>query len=150
VAAPQLTVRDAAAAELDPATLYRILQLRVDVFVVEQHCCYPELDGRDLEPGTRLVWAEDGDGAADVVATLRILAEPDGSARIGRVATAPEARGKGVAARLMSRALDIIGDRRVEMHAQSYLTQWYAGFGFEVCGAEYLDDGIPHTPMRRG
>jgi ElaA protein len=137
------------AAELDPATLYRILQLRVDVFVVEQHCCYPELDGRDLEPGTRLVWAE-YDGVVDVVATLRILTEPDGSARIGRVATAQQARGRGVAARLMRRALEITGDRPVELHAQSYLMQWYAGFGFTVCGAEFLDDGIPHTPMRRG
>ena len=147
MAASQLTVHDATAAELDPATLYRILQLRVDVFVVEQHCCYAELDGRDLETGTRLVWAEEGDA---IVATLRILTEPDRSARIGRVATAQRARGRGVAARLMTRALEITGDRRVELDAQSYLTEWYAGFGFTVCGAEFLDDGIPHTPMRRG
>jgi ElaA protein len=147
VAAPQLTVHDAAATDLDPATLYAILRLRVDVFVVEQQCCYPELDGRDLEPATRLLWAARG---RDVVATLRLLTEPDGSARIGRVATARQARGTGLAAQLITRALELTGERPVELHAQSHLAHWYERFGFTVCGAEFLDDGIPHTPMRRG
>jgi ElaA protein len=131
---------------IDSATLYRILALRVDVFVVEQHCAYPELDGRDLDPATRLVWASRGD---EVLATLRLLFEPDGTARIGRVATAADARGSGLAAALMDRALELAGPATVELHAQSYLVDWYGRFGFEVCGAEFLDDGIPHTPMRR-
>jgi len=81
-------VRDAHAADLDATTLYKILKLRVDVFVVEQVCAYPELDGRDLEPGARQLWIEQ---SRDVVATLRML--DDGAAlRIGRVATAPGAR----------------------------------------------------------
>src|SRR4051794_32306760 len=63
-------VQDAALAELDPVTLYRILALRGDVFVVEQNCVYADLDGRDLEPDARQLWIEQ-DGA--VVATLRML-----------------------------------------------------------------------------
>src|SRR5690606_34048120 len=83
------TVRVASFAELDAPTLYRLLKLRVDVFVVEQKCAYPELDGRDLEPETRHLWIEDGAGAP--LAYLRVLREPDGAARIGRVVTAPHA-----------------------------------------------------------
>ena len=60
--------------------------MRQDVFVVEQQCLYADVDGRDLEPDTVQVWAVDEDGS--VVATLRVLREPDGTARIGRVATA--------------------------------------------------------------
>src|SRR5689334_11657896 len=63
------SVHAAPTAHLDAATLYRILALRTDVFVVEQHCPYPELDGRDLEPGTVHLWAARG---RDVLATLRV------------------------------------------------------------------------------
>ncbi len=146
--APWATVRihDARLVELDPAVLYRILALRVDVFVVEQACPYPETDGRDLEPAARQLWIE-RDGA--VVATLRLLVDPDGAARIGRVATAVDARGEGLAARLMDRALELCAGRTVVLEAQSHLRGWYARFGFAQGGAEYLEDGIPHVPMRR-
>jgi ElaA protein len=138
-------VQSAPTAALDAATLYRILQLRVDVFVVEQHCPYRELDGRDLEPGTRQFWI----GSADTVrATLRVLGEPDGGARIGRVATASSARGQGLAAALMSAALAALDDRDVVLDAQTYLNTWYARFGFVPDGSEFVEDGIPHVPMR--
>lgn len=137
-------VRDAVAAELDATTLYKILKLRVDVFVVEQTCAYPELDGRDLEPGTRQLWIE---RSGEVVATLRVL--DDGAAlRIGRVATAASARSAGHAGRLMRRALALAGDREVVLDAQSYLSRWYERFGFEQDGDEFVEDGIPHVPMR--
>ncbi|WP_375484701.1 GNAT family N-acetyltransferase [uncultured Jatrophihabitans sp.] len=139
-------VRDALLVELDPTTLYRILALRTDVFVVEQDCVYADLDGRDLEPGARQLWLE-RDGA--VLATLRLLDDPDGTARIGRVATAKRARGQGLAARLMQRALELAGERAVLLDAQSYLEQWYARFGFVRDGEEFVEDGIPHVPMRR-
>ena len=140
-------VRDARLAELDPVTLYRILALRTDVFVVEQDCPYPELDGRDLEPDARQLWIEQ-DG--QVLATLRLLHDPDGHARIGRVATAKQARGDGLAARLMARALELADGKTVVLDAQSYLAGWYARFGFEADGPEFVEDGIPHVPMRRG
>jgi ElaA protein len=147
----------AAPADLDAGTLYRILQLRVDVFVVEQQCPYRELDGRDLEPGTRWLWATDGDA---VLATLRILREDRTTARIGRVATAPAARAGGIGTVLMRQALaaldsdaesaaDLGAGIEVVLDAQSPLVAWYQRFGFEPDGAEFVEDGISHLPMRR-
>lgn len=149
------SVQDAATAHLDASTLYRILVLRSAVFVVEQNCVYLDADGRDLEPNARQVWIE-RDG--DVVATLRLLVDPaDASAgnateapiRIGRVATRADCRGAGLAAALMRRALELCEGRVVVLSAQTYLADWYARFGFVVDGPEFLDDGIPHVPMRR-
>ena len=142
-----VTVHDAVLADLDPLTLYRILRLRNEVFVVEQDCVYLDTDGRDTEPGARQLWIAEGE---QVVATLRLLLDHDGCWRIGRVATAVDARGRGLAALLMTRALQLAGDAVVVLEAQSYLTRWYGQFGFEVSGPDYVEDGIPHTPMRRG
>jgi ElaA protein len=139
-------VHDAALTDLGPVTLYRILALRSAVFVVEQDCVYLDPDARDLEPDARQLWIEQ-DGA--VVATLRLLHDADGAARIGRVATAASARGSGLAAALMRRALELAADRDVVLGAQSYLFDWYTRFGFERDGADYVEDGIPHVPMRR-
>jgi ElaA protein len=144
---PTSPVQVASVADLDPATLYRILALRVDVFVVEQQCVYRELDGRDLEPSTQQLWIADDDHA--VRATLRLLTDADGRARIGRVATAVQARGQGLAAQLVNRAVELAADREIVLDAQSQLADWYARFGFERTGADFLDDGILHTPMRR-
>lgn len=141
-----LPVRDAALRALDPATLYRILALRTEVFVVEQNCVYQDLDGRDLEPSARQLWIED-DG--EVLATLRILTDDDGRLRIGRVVTAPKSRGAGLAALLMRRALELVGSAPAVLEAQSHLVDWYARFGFVVAGPEYVEDGIPHTTMTR-
>jgi len=135
-------------AQLDTETLYALLRLRVDIFVVEQHCAYPELDGRDTEPATVHLWlTAAGDPAP--LGYLRILSESDGSARIGRVAVAPSARGAGAARRLMTAALDRIGDQPCVLDAQAGLVGFYRSLGFAVTGAEYLEDGIPHVPMRR-
>ncbi|MGH9249976.1 MAG: GNAT family N-acetyltransferase [Acidimicrobiales bacterium] len=142
-----LVLHTAAFADLDTATLYAVLRLRVDVFVVEQHCAYPELDGRDTEPGALHVWL--ADESAGPVGYLRILADPDGVARIGRVAVARSARGAGLARRLMQAALQQVGDRPCVLDAQAGLVGFYAEFGFVVTGPEYLEDGIPHVPMRR-
>jgi ElaA protein len=133
--------------QLPPDVLYSILQLRVDVFVVEQDCAYPELDGRDLEAGAILLWASDAD---TVVATLRVLDEPGGRARIGRVATAADHRGSGVAAALMQAAIEQVPGREIELHAQAHLEKWYERFGFRRSGPEFVEDGIPHVPMSRG
>lgn len=140
------------AADLDLATLYKILRLRMDVFVVEQACPYPELDGRDLEPTTRQLWVADADGG--VIATLRLLedgADADGepSFRIGRVCTERAHRGRGLSARLLETALAEVGERPCRIEAQTYLTDMYARFGFTVASDEYIEDGIPHVTMLR-
>jgi ElaA protein len=141
----RIDVRRASFEELEPRTAYLLWQLRESVFVVEQQCCYPELDGRDLEPGTGHLWVED---AGQPVGYLRILDDGD-HLRIGRVLVAPSHRGRGLAETLMRSALAFAGDRGVRLDAQSYLEAWYAGLGFRRTGAEFLDDGIPHVPMER-
>jgi ElaA protein len=142
---PRTEVRVASFRDLDTTTLYAILKLRCDVFVVEQKCFYADVDGRDTEHGTRHVWAARGD---DILAYLRILDDGDVE-RIGRVVTAPDARGAGLAGRLMEHALTVIGNRPSVLHAQAYLTTYYRRFGYLQTGPEYLEDGIPHIPMAR-
>lgn len=132
--------------ELDARTAYDLWRLRQDVFVVEQECPYADLDGRDREPGTRhvVLWH---DGVVN--GCVRLLEETDGVVRIGRVALAPRVRGRGLADEMMHEALATVADRVAVLDAQSPMVDWYAGFGFVVTGPEFLDDGIPHVPMRR-
>jgi ElaA protein len=138
-------LRVAAFGELDAYTLYALLRLRAEVFVVEQDCAYLDLDGLDTEPGTRHLWLE---RAGDPVAYLRVLVAGDGR-QIGRVVVAKAERGEGLAARLMDAALELVGVRPCRLNAQSYLVEFYRRHGFAPAGPEYLEDGIPHTPMVR-
>ncbi|QIS05153.1 GNAT family N-acetyltransferase [Nocardia brasiliensis] len=138
------------ALDLDTATLYQLLKLRVEVFVVEQKCAYPELDGLDLQPETRHFWLDD---EGEVIATLRLLEEHvDGvkTFRIGRLCTAVPARGHGYTTRLLQAALAEVGSATVRLSAQTYLVDMYAKHGFKPDGEEFEEDGIPHLPMRKG
>jgi ElaA protein len=139
------TLRTAPFAELTPTELYGLLRLRVDVFVVEQACPYPELDGRDVEVGTVHLWHEAADGA--VLATIRVLENGEDRA-IGRVATAVSARGRGLSAQLVRRGIELCEGRTIDIGAQAYLEHWYERFGFRRSGPDYVEDGIPHLPMR--
>jgi ElaA protein len=116
------------------------------VFVVEQGCPYPDLDGRDLEAATRhVVLLDEHD---DVVGTLRVLDDGD-AMRIGRVVVARAARGRGWAALMMAEAMALCAGREVRLDAQRGLTGFYETFGFVVAGPEFDEDGIVHVPMRR-
>lgn len=139
------TLHRANGPDLTAAELYAILRLRSDVFVVEQECVYADLDGRDLLASTQHLWLAEGD---EVLAYLRILAEPSGGLRIGRVVTAASARGRGLAGELMAAALDGV-DGEFVLDAQTYAQGLYARYGFVAEGAEFLEDGIPHVTMRR-
>lgn len=139
-------VRSATFAELDVATLYAILRLRSDVFVVEQRCTYRDIDGRDTEPTTRHLWIAGGDGA--VGAYVRTLDEGGDVTRIGRVVTAPELRGQGLADRLVRHAVEA-APGAVVAAVQARLTGWYGRRGFVVDGPAFVEDGIAHVPMRR-
>ncbi len=136
--------------DLDAATLYDLLTLRIEVFVVEQACPYPELDGSDLMAQTRHFWLEEKSG--DPIATLRLIeGNPSGRGqfRIGRVCTRAAARGRGYATRLLQAALADVGGEPCALNAQTYLIDMYARHGFVVDGDEFCEDGIPHVPMRR-
>jgi ElaA protein len=137
-------IHTAAFEDLDPRTAYLLWQLRERVFVVEQACPYLDLDGRDLESGTRHLWAAE---QGRPVAYLRVLEDGEGM-RIGRVLVDDEHRGRGLAGELMETALEVVGDRPCRLDAQSYLVEWYRRLGFEPCGEEFLEDGIPHVPMQ--
>jgi ElaA protein len=131
--------------ELEPRVAYDLWALRQAVFVVEQDAAYLDLDGRDVEPATRHVWITEADRP---VAYLRVL-DDEATVRIGRVVVAPTHRRRGLAEQLMKAALDMVGERPSELHAQSYLEQWYTRFGYTRSGDDFLDDGILHTPMYR-
>lgn len=133
------------------ADLYDMLKLRVDVFVVEQHCPYPELDGNDKDC-LHLRLLMDG----DLLACARLWRPTlEQHPRIGRVAVSPEHRGKRLGEALMREAISEVEKRHpgepIEISAQSHLQKFYGSLGFEVISEEYLEDGIPHVDMlRRG
>jgi ElaA protein len=139
-----VSIHVVAAADLTARQLHDLLRLRVDVFVVEQECPYHELDGRDLEPGTTHLWVE---ANGEVAASLRLLTDAH-CHRIGRVATHARHRSVGYAGTLMDRAI-VLCDGPVELDAQTYLKDWYERFGFVQTGETFVEDGIPHVPMRR-
>lgn len=137
-------VLDVAGDRMTARQLYDVLRLRAAVFVVEQDCPYLDPDGADLDPTTRHLWIEGSTG--EPVATARVI-EEGGAWRVGRVVTRADARRSGLAARLVEHALATTG-RPVVLSAQSHLAGWYADLGFVVDGPEFLEDGIPHIPMR--
>ena len=142
----RLRLRRAPFADLTPHEVYGLLRLRVDVFVVEQECPYPELDGRDVEPATVHLWYAADDGS--VAATIRILDNGDSRA-IGRVATAAAFRRRGLAANLVQEGIALCAGFPITLGAQAHLEGWYERFGFRRSGPGYVEDGIPHVPMRR-
>ena len=139
-----MRIQDRPFAKLTTLELHDIVKLRVDVFVVEQECPYPELDGRDTEDGTHHIWIADDVG---VVAYVRVL-DDDDATRIGRVVTRDDARSGGFAGALLDHVLETTEGPWV-LDAQTYLVGWYRARGFEDDGDEYVEDGIPHLPMRR-
>ena len=135
-------------AALSGREVHDIMRLRVDVFVVEQRCVYPEIDGQD--PGALHVLGTTSSGT--LAAYARILPphvpEPP---HIGRVIVHPDHRGQHVGRHLMHRALGALeqhyGSRRSALAAQAYLVDFYGSFGYSAVSAAYLWDGIPHVDM---
>ena len=143
------TVHRAWAADLDPVMLYALLRLRVEVFVVEQSCAYPELDGRDLEPRARHYWLGGSGAPEPVLGCLRLLKEPDGGYRISRLCVVRELRGRGLGHRLMDAVLAEVADGSCVLDAQLSQVEFYTGHGFVPVGVPYDWHGHEHVPMRR-
>src|SRR5689334_6417671 len=120
-------------ADLASADVYAILELRAQVFVVEQKCAYLDPDG--LDRAARHVWAAD---AGAIVAYARVLAAPT---RIGRVVVAPGRRGSGLGRELMQRVIATTTGP-IRLSAQSHLERFYNELGFVRVGEPYDEDGI--------
>ena len=134
--------------ELAPAELYAIMQLRNEVFVVEQDCVYQDADDKD-----QLSWHLTGWDGACLVAYTRII--PPGISYnapcIGRVVTSPRYRKTGIGRELMelsiSKTFSLFNSSEIKIGAQLYLAEFYRSLGFVQSSSEYLEDGIPHIEM---
>lgn len=136
--------------ELTLDELYAILQLRSEVFVVEQNCVYHDPDGKDNKAWHLMCFDKD-----QLIGYTRIL--PPGISyndpSIGRVVTASSVRKTGLGWELMLRSLDtcekLFGKLSITLAAQLYLKDFYVSLGFKVSGEVYKEDGIDHIQMTR-
>ncbi|HEX2682409.1 MAG TPA: GNAT family N-acetyltransferase [Ferruginibacter sp.] len=134
--------------ELTAAELYAIMQLRNEVFVVEQNCVYQDADGKDQASLHFCGWVGD-----ELVAYTRII--PPGisyaEASIGRVVTSTTYRKTGAGRKLMEESIKQTLERfkvnSIKIGAQVYLTRFYESLGFKQSSGEYMEDGIPHIEM---
>lgn len=131
--------------DLSLRQLYNILKLRVDVFVVEQNCPYPELDNED-EEAIHLFVEEEG----EVASYIRIITNQV-KTRIGRVVTHKNHRGNGLSSNLMEEAMRYLKEhysaKSIMLSSQEHLQHFYGKFGFVPMSEMYLEDGIPHVDM---
>ncbi|MEP2024130.1 MAG: GNAT family N-acetyltransferase [Reichenbachiella sp.] len=127
--------------------LYQLLKLRVEAFVVEQECPYPELDNADQNAVHFIVEKEER-----VIGYLRLFDLKNDSSKISRVVTAKDHRGEGISRKLVEAALSQVKKENktnsVVLQSQEYLTDFYASFGFEKTSDVYLEDNIPHVDMQ--
>ena len=132
--------------DLTPDELYRIMKLRVDVFVVEQKCPYAELD--NLDQAAMHVWLED---EGRIVAYLRVMdkgAESD-CVSLGRVLSVKRrcGLGTGVLQKGIQVAQEVYGAEAIYLEAQTYARGLYEKLGFRQISEEFILDGIPHIKM---
>ena len=134
--------------ELTTQELYNILQLRSEVFVVEQNCIYQDIDGKD-QKAVHIFLKEN----KNVLAYSRIFDESEyfENPSIGRVVVKKEKRGSELGKKIMVEGAKYIKEtftnKKIEISAQKYLKDFYSELGYEFTGNEYLEDGIPHIRM---
>lgn len=140
--------------DLTPHELYAILQLRNEVFTVEQNCVYPDMDNKDQSSFHLMGWLGDANTKnLKLAAYTRLL--PPGVAyeepSIGRVVTSPSVRRSGAGRELMNRSIQLItelfGQTPIKIGAQLYLQSFYSSLGFKQTSEVYLEDGIEHIEM---
>jgi ElaA protein len=136
---------------LSAEELYNILQLRAEVFIVEQNCPYQDVDGKDLK--SHHLMGYDKNNKLIVYSRLIPAGISYDETSIGRVVSSPSVRGSGAGRVLMKEALTsmekLFGKVPVRIGAQLYLKKFYEEFGFITEGETYLEDGIPHVIMLR-
>jgi len=136
--------------ELNRDELYQLLQLRSQVFVVEQNCVYLDLDGKD-QSAIHIIGKKD----SKIVAYTRAFAPGDyfKQANIGRVVVSNKERshcyGKVIMEASIKAVEDVFNETTIKLSAQTYLKKFYNSLGFKTYGEGYLEDGIPHIAMLR-
>ena len=141
-------------ADLTPFDLYEVLAQRQNVFILEQTCLYPDIDGYDLEAHHLLGWRT-VDGKRVLAAYLRVLAPGAkyDEMSLGRVVTTAAARGTGAGRALLEQGIacaeQLYPGHRIRIGAQQYLERFYGSFGFQTVSAPYDEDGIMHIDMLR-
>jgi len=129
--------------------LYSIMALRSEIFVVEQNCIYNDVDGKDKS--SMHMWIEE---KGRIVAYMRVVDKGISydEASIGRVVVAREARGRGLAKKIILEGITYIteklGEKKITIGAQEYLTEFYRKLGFVDISDVYEEDGIPHLDMQ--
>jgi ElaA protein len=132
---------------MTPGELYQWLALRQQIFVLEQQCLFPDMDGRDTEALHLL------GGFGDAVqAGLRIFPPIEkGVWHIGRIVLAPTVRGQGYAHEMIRMAIAhchaVAPDATIEIEAQTGLQSWYGQFGFTAVSRPFILDGLSHVRM---
>lgn len=139
--------------EFSPKQLYRVMQLRVDVFVVEQTCYYQELDGLDTLPETRHLLIQNGNDIAGYARILAPGASYAGSSSIGRILVSKDYRGQALGHRVVKEAVERCIEQwpeyPIKIGAQAHLKDFYSKYNFVQVGEPYVEDGIPHIHMVR-
>ncbi len=134
--------------ELTNEQLYNIIKERLNIFVVEQDCPYPELD--DIDQHCFHLFTEE---KGEIKAYCRILEAglKYEEASIGRVIVKEKYRRNGLATELLNNAIDFtkngLNETKIKIQAQDYLREFYGSFGFQSISEVYLEDGIPHVDM---
>ena len=135
---------------LNTLELYQIIQLRIDVFMLEQNCFYRDCDNKDLVSNHLMGWHQD-----TLVAYARLI-PPSISYKessIGRVLVHKDFRKFGLGKDLMHRAISFLSPevepQPIRISAQLYLQKFYQEFRFQKTSGEYLEDNIPHIQMLR-
>lgn len=139
--------------QLSLDTLYEILKLRCDVFVVEQNCPYPELDNLDRLANTHHLYAIQDNAIAAYARLLPLGASYPDYSSIGRVVVAEKYRKDKVGHQLVKKAIEeattLWPDTKIKIGAQSHLEHFYQQHGFHTISEPYLEDGIEHISMLR-
>ncbi|PXF64663.1 GNAT family N-acetyltransferase [Kangiella spongicola] len=136
-------------AELEKSELYQLLQLRAQIFVVEQECAYQDLDGQDPE-ALHLLASDEHQTLVAYARLYETQIDTKDYVAIGRVCTAEAYRGQGISRQLMQQAISYIESNQkkpITVSAQAYLEQFYQSLGFATVSEPYLEDGIPHIRM---
>jgi ElaA protein len=137
--------------ELTSLELYALLQLRSEVFVVEQNCVFLDMDDKDQLCHHLLGYK--GDLLAAYTRIVPKGVSYDDYDSIGRVVSSPRVRGEGRGKELMEESIrrlqDLYGVVPIKIGAQLYLKKFYESLGFQQCGEVYDEDGIDHIPMLR-